>query len=545
MKPPSNEDARDMVRNKLIGLGELSMRKSYFPELKSRIEELEKFRAIIEQARDVLFVIEADTGAFVDVNKAAIRKTGYEREKLFTLTVMDILPDKNCALLDLLRGGKNIADNDEVNDYFQTEIIAADGNRIPVEMTVREHREADHNYLVIVARDITKRLKAERELCRTRNYLGNVIDSLQSILVGVDSDIRVILWNDYAQKETGIASSQAEGRLIGELLPELKPFEDLISRTVRENYNGEKEIFEQERNGERAVFELMVYPFAGEEGVGAVIRIDDITARTHMEEVMIQTEKMMTVGGLAAGMAHEINNPLSGILQSSQNILRRLSVELPANHNLAIECGTNINSIFKYCSKRGILEKISSIRHMGNRAAKIVSNMLQFSRGSTEVKREDNIKTIVEDAVEISFSDYNLQKKYGLKTLEIVKKFDSDLPSVVCNSSEIEQVVINLISNSAQAMSVGYTGDRPRICISLTAQENGIRLEIADNGPGMNEDVRKKAIEPFFTTKEVGEGTGLGLFVSYFIITQKCGGSFIINSIPGHGTRIEITIPAA
>jgi PAS domain S-box-containing protein len=545
MKRRSNDDSREAVRSKLIGLGELSMRKSYFPELKNRINELEKFRALIEQARDILFIIDAASGSFVDVNNAAIRKVGYDREKLFSLTVHNLLPKKNCVLLDLISGNKKISDEFEDNGFFQTELILKNGVSIPVEMTVREHSFGENNYFVVVARDIAKRLKAEKDLKRTRNYLGNVIDSIQSVLVGIDCEMRINLWNSYAEHQTGIRFEDAEGCLLVEILPELKQFEDLITRTVKENYSGEKEIFKYSRNGEVFSYEMVVYPFTGEEGSGAVIRIDDITSRIQMEEVMMQTEKMMTVGGLAAGMAHEINNPLSGILQSSQNILRRFSVDMKANHIIAEECGTDIEKIFEYCTRRGIITKISSIRDMGKRAAKIVSNMLQFSRGSTETELVENITEIVETALELSFSDYDLLNKYGVSGLEIIRDFSDEIPAIYCNPSEMEQVVINLIKNSAQAMKNGVTGERPLINISISAEDSFVKFAISDNGPGMDEDVRKKAIEPFYTTKKAGEGTGLGLFVSYFIVTQKMNGTFSIYSVPDKGTRIEILLPVA
>lgn len=545
MKRRSEKNTRESVRNKLIGLGELSMRKSYYPELKDRVEELEKFRALIEQARDVLFVIEAPSGYFADVNWAAIRKTGYSRQQLLESRVHDVLPDDKCGLLGLLDTAGQIGKDEAGHGFCQTELIAANGSRIPVEMTVRRHVVGGKTYLVIVARDVTKRLKAEDDLRRTRNYLGNVIDSLKSILVGVDSEMRVVLWNDYAQSVTGISSDEAEGKPVTQLLPELVPFEHLILRTIREKFADEKEMFRQEREGGTAFFELMIYSFAGDDEDGAVIRIDDITARIRMEEVMMQTEKMMTVGGLAAGMAHEINNPLSGIMQSSQNVIRRISSGLNKNSKVAEECGTTIEAIQSYCERRGILGKLESIHQMGERAAKIVANMLHFSRKSKESKEQASLETIVEAALELSVSDYDMYKKYGFRELDVYRDYSPQACDVLCNSSEIEQVVINLVKNAAQAMSKYYFGEKPWISARIEPAGSIVRLVIEDNGPGMTEEVRKKAIEPFFTTKEVGEGTGLGLFVSYFIITQKHGGNFNIASMPGRGTKIQVELPCA
>lgn len=118
------------------------------------------------------------------------------------------------------------------------------------------------------------------------------------------------------------------------------------------------------------------------------------------------------------------------------------------------------------------------------------------------------------------------------------------MPKIICSSTEIEQVLFNLFKNAAQAMSEhGVPDGAPHIYIRTRSRNNAVIIEIEDNGPGMSTDVRKRIFEPFFTTKDVGVGTGLGLSVSYFIITQNHGGTFMVSSSPGRGARFTITLP--
>jgi len=250
------------------------------------------------------------------------------------------------------------------------------------------------------------------------------------------------------------------------------------------------------------------------------------------------------VGGLAAGMAHEINNPLGGILQSVQNILRRISPELAANHEAAEKCGTDLKTIRTYLKDRRIIQFLQGIRESGERAAAIVSNMLNFSRRSESRMAPANPADLVNRAVELAGHDYDLKKKYDFRQIEIVRDYAPDLPRLPCTETEIEQVILNLIRNAAQAMAEkNYQSEKPCIRLILRQEGDMLVLTVEDNGPGMDEHIRKRMFEPFFTTKEVGTGTGLGLSVSYFIIVSNHRGSMHAESVPGQGSRFVIRLP--
>ena len=261
------------------------------------------------------------------------------------------------------------------------------------------------------------------------------------------------------------------------------------------------------------------------------------------EELMVQTEKMMSLGGLAAGMAHEINNPLGIITQAAQNIERRVSLDLPANRQAAEALGVSLEGINAYFVQRQILDFIGSIRTASFRAAKIVANMLQFSRRAETTMQPTSLSGIMDQAVELAGSDYDLKKKYDFRSIEIIRDYAPDMPLIPMVSVEIEQVILNLLKNAAQAMHQNPSDRKPLITLRLLRETRYALIEIEDNGPGMAEEIRRRVFEPFFTTKEPGTGTGLGLSVSYMIVTQNHKGLMEAESTPGKGTCFRVRLP--
>ena len=279
---------------------------------------------------------------------------------------------------------------------------------------------------------------------------------------------------------------------------------------------------------------------------GVVIRIDDVTERVLMEDRLVQSEKMTSVVGLVEGMAHEINNPLGGIIQGAQNVVRRLSPELPKNIEAAAELGLDLNKVQTYIGERQIPKFLEGIRSSGKRAADIVSYMLQFSQVHQAPKELRNLEKLLDSILETLMSDEEYKIKYHFDRVELIKEYDPNLPEVPCISSEIEQVVRNLIRNAAQAIFEQETEPQnPRVILRTRheAERNLVLIEVEDNGAGMDETVQRRVFEPFFTTKPPGEGTGLGLAVSYFLITVAHQGLMDIESEPGKGTIFSIRIP--
>ncbi|MBV5336808.1 MAG: GHKL domain-containing protein, partial [Deltaproteobacteria bacterium] len=247
-------------------------------------------------------------------------------------------------------------------------------------------------------------------------------------------------------------------------------------------------------------------------------------------------------GGLAAGMAHEINNPLGIIAQTVQNIQRRLDPHLPANQIVANELNLDLSMLQQYLETRQICSFIKSIREATDRAARIISNMLKFSRKSESFTEFADISELLDQVLELAASDYDLKKNYDFKRVAIVQEIAQSMPKVPVSVLELEQVLLNLLKNAAQAMYEAATPN-PQIIMRAVPEHGFALIEVEDNGPGMSPDVQKRIFEPFYTTKEVGQGTGLGLSVSYSIITNNHHGSIEVNSQLGHGTCFRIRLP--
>ncbi|NDV25416.1 cache domain-containing protein [Desulfovibrio sp. JC010] len=317
------------------------------------------------------------------------------------------------------------------------------------------------------------------------------------------------------------------------------------------------ELFNKALSGESVHFEWMVRKSTGEPfwtdnlarvaSIGGdkklLVVMRDVTERRKMQKIMVQTEKMMSVGGLAAGMAHEINNPLGIIMQVTQNIIRRTSPTLKSNLPVAEKCDIDLDNLRNYMDKRGINEYLRSIQEAGTRAAAIVKSMLDFSRRSTSAKSSGTIEPVIETAISLASNDYDFKTKYDFKKINIIRDFNSS-PMFNFTEMEISQVILNLIKNAAQALSEEKNTHKiPTITIRTSSDENFVRVEIEDNGPGMDNDKLKRVFEPFYSTKRPGVGTGLGLSVSYFIVTQNHGGTITADSTPGEGTRFTISLP--
>lgn len=394
-----------------------------------------------------------------------------------------------------------------------------------------------------IGSDISERMRAEEEANRVRLYLRNIIDSMPSILVVVNPEGRITEWNRAAEQHSGISRGEAEQHYLPDMFPELTALQPQIAEAV----NRAQPVITRQHQGEDSKegrhVDIMIYPLlvAGEV-LGVVIRIDDVSAQVRYEQMLVENEKMVSLGGLAAGMAHELNNPLGAILQNRQNILRRLSPSLYRNQELAQELGLDMEQLAIYLEKREINLFLEGIQEAGTRAAKIINDMLSFSRRHNSGFIETPVVELVETAVRLATSDYHLHQTLPFADIQLKRDFDPQAGTVRCDPSEIQQVLLNLLKNAAQAL---IRTPSPSITLRVVRDLDAVRIQVIDNGPGMDENTRKRIFEPFFTTKAVGKGTGLGLSVSYFIVTEQHKGQLSVQSTPGQGACFTMCLPIA
>lgn len=401
-------------------------------------------------------------------------------------------------------------------------------------------------YFGTIFRDISDHKRADNELQRLRNFLADIIDTMPSILIGVDAGGKITQWNRRASEASGVSAEDAMGRPLADAFPQIGMAISWAGESVKA---GEVGFYPKQkrrtRAGETRYEDVTIYPLSDAMG-GAVIRVDDITERMRLEEVMIQNEKMVSVGGLAAGMAHEINNPLAGIMQTASVLSNRLggTLNVKANHTAAAAAGTTMAAIESFMQARGVPGMLERIQTSGQRMADIVSNMLSFARKSQDVFSSHRLDELMDKTLDLAATDYDMKTNQDFRHIETIKHYDADLPAVTCEAAKIQQVLFNILRNGAQAMHTAATTS-PRFTIGIRHDKvrQMVCLEIEDNGPGMEEEVRKRIFEPFFTTKPEGQGTGLGLSVSYFIITDNHDGEMVVDSSPGSGTKFTIGLP--
>ena len=260
--------------------------------------------------------------------------------------------------------------------------------------------------------------------------------------------------------------------------------------------------------------------YAGQEVL--LVTTSDITKRLTAEQQLIQASKMATLGEMATGVAHELNQPLSVIKTASSFLIKKV------RRNEAIQ-----DEILKT-----LAEEIDS--HV-DRAARIINHMREFGRKS-DVERE---KVRVNEALEKALEIFNQQLK--LREIKVVKEFEKDLPPILADSNRLEQVFINLLINARDALEE-KSGKTDQECVAKeiflrTSLKNGmVNIELKDTGTGIPESILDKIFEPFFTTKNVGKGTGLGLSISYGIL-QDYGGRIKVETTEGEGSTFIIQFP--
>jgi two-component system NtrC family sensor kinase len=258
------------------------------------------------------------------------------------------------------------------------------------------------------------------------------------------------------------------------------------------------------------VYLLRAYPIATASGRPTVVcAYHEVTEERELARQLAQADKMAAIGQLAGGVAHEINNPLGAILALAQLLLR--------------ECGDAEDR-----------ESLTEIERSALRAKRIVESLLRFSR---RARREERGPVFVNDVVEEAV--FLVERQYRLTDVRIVRELAPDLSPVTANYGQLEQVALNLLTNAYDAV-----GARGEIRVRTRNVPGGVELAVADDGCGIREADLPHVFEPFFTTKPEGKGTGLGLAVSYGIVSDHQG-RFDVRSRPGEGTEFTVTLPRA
>lgn len=353
------------------------------------------------------------------------------------------------------------------------------------------------------------------ELARLKEFSENIVESVNVGILVVDFDGRITTWNSALEEIFGIARERALRRNIDDIFDRdlIETIQNVIGQedwSIRDTRHIYKYSASTEE-GRPLTLNLSLAPFEAAHGVitGTLVVIENVTERAQLEQQLLEREKLSSIGLLAAGVAHEVNTPLAGISSYAQMLLHQTSDNDP---------------------KRNLLEKI----HVQTvRASGIVNNLLNFSRTGDAQFREIDINRVLDDTLQL------LEPQLRNAKFELTRKFGDQLQTAYGSASKLQQVFMNLILNARDAMPNGG-----RLTIHTRAVDSSLVIDFRDTGVGIAPENIARIYDPFFTTKEVGQGTGLGLALSYGII-QEHNGRIFVESRPGEGAHFTIKLPTA
>ena len=356
-----------------------------------------------------------------------------------------------------------------------------------------------------------------------KEFTRKIIDSLPVSLYVVDMDLNIILWNrgrtigEFGKKEEDVLGKNIGEIIEGERLEAVKKeFIDVMNSGKPISY--ERESPEPNRK-ERKIFRVTRTPIFEENNhVIAVLSIgEDITERRLLEQKLIDNDKLAGIGQLAAGVAHEINNPMAAISGCAEALIERFVAE-------------EYRDMPEY---EDIVRYLKIIEEEIYRCKKITGNLLTFARMGGKDSAPQKINAIIDDILNLLIYQQSFQ------SISVVKEYDSNLPNVFANEGDLRQVFLIIILNAMDAMENGG-----ELRIKAYQTDNEVRFEFKDTGCGIPIDYINRIFDPFFTTKQPGKGTGLGLSIAYGIISQLKG-RIDVESKEGIGTKFIITLTAA
>lgn len=499
-------------------LKDITERKKFERELKASEEKL---RRLFERVRHGLFISSRE-GRFLECNQALVDMLGYADKK--DLLRIDIPREVYANPKDRQLFMERIQREGFVKD-MEVDFIKKNGEKITVLLTGYPIKNEAGEIVCYegINLDITERKRIENELREANAFFRNLIESSVDGIIATDMKGNIFIFNKGAETLTGYQAEEVIGKMhITQIYPP-GVAKEVMRRLRSPDYGGVGKLLPTQFNvvnrwGEEIPIHIsatLIYSPSGQE-VASVGIFTDLRPRLAMERKLQETylqlvscEKMASLGKLAAGIAHEINNPLGGILIYSSLMMEDLPEGDP---------------------KRGDLARI--VQEAG-RCKEIVKGLLEFARQTEPKKEPTDINRAIQDGL------FFLVNQALFHNIQIVKELDPSLPLVQGNAGQLKQVFMNIIVNAAEAM---HSSGTLTIRTSSSPDKKTIFIEFTDTGEGIPEENLSRIFDPFFTTKDVGKGTGLGLATSFGIIEQH-GGSIHVKSKVGQGSTFVIELP--
>jgi PAS domain S-box-containing protein len=478
-------------------------------------DEATRRRILVDQSLDGIVVLDEDARV-VEANRRFAEMLGYTPEEVLKLHTWDW--DKNFPPERLLEMGRAV---DEKGFHLETKHHRKDGSVIDVDISINGAMCCGQKLIFCVCRDVTERKQAEEALRESQEFSSSLLESSPNPINVVNMDTSIRYVNPAFEKLTGFTFGEIAGRKAphpwwpeGKRARILAAFKDSVEHGGRRS--GTAHNF-RKKNGECFWVEINSAPVIRDgKAIYLIISWLDVTQRKRAEEKEKQlqqelylAQRLASVGELAAGVAHEINNPLTGVLGFSQRLMRK-STDEAFSRDLKI------------------------IHGEARRAAEVVQNLLTFARRRQPKKEYASINDIVQKTLELR--DYALQTS----NIEVVTGFAPNLSQIMVDFPQMQEVFLNIILNAEQAMNEAH--GRGKLIIKTREIKDHVRVSFADDGPGIAPENLDKVFDPFFTTRGERGGTGLGLSACHGIVTEH-GGRIYVRSKPGKGTTFFIELP--
>lgn len=504
-KPSDRDESRESVRDRLIGLGERSFRKSYYPQLQNRLDQLERFRRLLDCTTDAILLVELPTERVVDANLAACRQSGYPREELLALRLGEVF-DLGPLPWPPLENPQAAANRAE------TVLRCSDGGAVPVEIDLSTERVGETSYAIVVARDISERLRAEESLHKSEWEKALILESTGELILYLDTGMRVIWANRAASRSFALGTEQLAGRHCWELWHGRKiPCQHCpVNRALETGKPQKGEVV----TGDGRVWLIRGYPARNEVGKmeGVVEICLDITERKKAEAAVLESNRMKTE--FISTAAHELRTPLTAIQGFSQLLTTR--------EGFAPE------------EQR---EFLSYIHEKSVALSRIVSDLLDIARAESGKGLSFNfVRSTVHELVEQARIFFRASANDHTLRVEIAGG-DSDL---AVDREKLAEVFENLLSNATK-----YS--RPGSTVRLFGRPTGDCYEfgIADQGIGMTPEEVERIYDKFYradasTTAPSGLGLGMSLVKT---IIETHGGRIWVKSRPSKGTTVYFSLP--
>ena len=487
-----------------------------------RVEPAERLRVMMEMGLAGIIVL--DQGArIVLANPRACEITGYDHADLMGMNIGRIAIPPGTDLITQIIDQADQEPKCEFRLNVDLGLYTAQGAEKQVEARVALTRHNDRVAVYILMRDLTERIRTQQSFLRANTFLRKIIDSSVDGIIAADMSGNIIIFNQGAQRIIGYSAEEVIGEIhITRIYPEGLA-KEIMRRLRSDDFGGKGKMNTNrqsvvDRTGRQFPVNIsaaLVYNEKGEEMASVGIFTDlreQLRLKQEIEDIYVQlfqSEKMASLGKLAAGVAHEINNPLGGVLMYAGLMLEQIDRDHPFYDDLKL-----------------IVEQTM-------RCKDIVKELWEFSRPSAGHIGQIDVHQNIEQAIKI------LQNQAKFHDVEIVKNYDPGLPAIVGDNSQLNQVFINLLVNAADSIDQKGT---ITITTAFVVVDDRITVKFADTGSGIAPDHLNKIFDPFFTTKPAGEGTGLGLSTSYGIV-RRHGGSVDVESTRGQGTTFTIGLP--